>query len=76
MAKLVVVDMVKRALLSAVPDNPGVDTFNQVAGPFQQQITYRNPEGNLYLYDRELQDLLALLRPTTATAVSMMSPGL
>lgn len=76
MAKLVVVDMVKRALLAAVPDNPGVEAFNQVAGPFQQQVTYRNPEGNLYLYDRELSDLLSLLRPSRSTAVSMMSPGL
>jgi hypothetical protein len=76
-AKLLTVAMVKRALLTpALDDNPGVQSTNEVVGPFQRQVTYRNPEGNLYLYARELEDLTSLLRSTRAGAVSMRSPGL
>lgn len=75
-AKLTVVSMVRRSLLTTVPDDPSVSATNQVAGPFQYQVTYRNPEGNLFLYDRELATLMALLRPYRGDAVSMTAPGL
>lgn len=75
-AKLTVVSMVRRSLLSTVPDDPSVSSTNQVVGPFQYQVSYRNPEGNLFLYDRELETLMALLRPYRGDAVSMTAPGL
>ncbi|MFV8317120.1 Gp19/Gp15/Gp42 family protein [Mycobacterium sp. 23] len=72
-AKLLVVAMVKRALLAQIPDNPGVQSITQGAGPYNQSVTYRNPEGNLYLYAGELDSITRLLRPS---AVSLRSPGL
>jgi hypothetical protein len=72
-AKLLVVAMVKRALLSQIPENPGVQSITNGAGPYNQSVTYRNPEGNLYLYGSELDSVMILLRPT---AVSVRSPGL
>ncbi|OBJ52427.1 Gp19/Gp15/Gp42 family protein [Mycobacterium asiaticum] len=72
-AKLLVVAMVKRALLSQIPDNPGVQSITNAAGPYNQSVTYRNPEGNLYLYASELDSITRLLRPS---AVSLRSPGL
>lgn len=72
-AKLLVVAMAKRALLSQVPDNPGISSMTQAAGPYNQSVTYRNPEGNLYLYANELASIGSLLAPS---AVSMRSPGL
>jgi hypothetical protein len=75
-AKLLVVSMVKRSLLSQVPDNPGVQSVTESAGPYSQAVTYRNPEGNLYLYGNELTSITDLLWPNKAQAVSMRSPGL
>jgi hypothetical protein len=75
-AKLLVVSMVKRSLLSQVPDNPGVQSATSTAGPYSQSVTYRNPEGNLYLYGNELTSITDLLWPDKAQAVSMRSPGL
>lgn len=75
-AKLLVVSMVKRSLLSQVPDNPGVQSTTSTAGPYSQSVTYRNPEGNLYLYGTELTSITDLLWPNKAQAVSMRSPGL
>lgn len=75
-AKLLVVAMVKRALLAQVPENPGVQSITQGAGPYNQSITYRNPEGKLYLYAAELDSLSGLLVPSVPSAVSMRSPGL
>lgn len=69
-AKLLVVAMVRRNL--DTPINEGVS--EETAGPFR--VVYRNPDGNLFLYGRELDDLLGLLMPNRATAVSMRSPGL
>jgi hypothetical protein len=70
-AKLLVVTMVIRALMASRGD-PSV--ASETVGPFS--VTYRNPEGNLYLYDRELSDIVDLLRSNRAAAVSMRSPGL
>jgi hypothetical protein len=75
-AKLLVVAMVKRSLLSQVPENPGVQSVTETAGVYSQAVTFRNPEGNLYLYGNELTALTDLLWPDKAQAVSMRSPGL
>ncbi|OBK92379.1 hypothetical protein A5646_03500 [Mycobacterium sp. 1245499.0] len=75
-AKLLVVAMVKRALAAQAVDVPGVQSITNSGGPFNQSITYRNPEGNLYLYANELESITSLLRSTRAAAVSMRSPGL
>lgn len=70
-AKLLVVAMVRRNLLQPqVEDN----VTQVVTGPFQ--VLYRAPDGNLYLYARELEDITGLLRSSRASAVSMRSPGL
>lgn len=74
-AKLLVVAMVRRALLAPTLDD-GIQSQNLVAGPIQQHIVYRNPDGNLYLYAKELDAIKGLLRPNPADAVSMTQPGL
>lgn len=70
-AKLLVVTMVSRSLITPLAGE-GVDST--AVGPFS--VRYRNPEGNLYLYGRELDAILALLMPNRAGAVSMRSAGL
>lgn len=75
-AKLLVVAMVKRALTAQAADLPGVQSITNSGGPYNQSITYRNPEGNLYLYANELESITSLLRSSRAGAVSMRSPGL
>lgn len=75
-AKLLVVAMAKRALVAQAVDVPGVQSITNSGGPFNQSITYHNPEGNLYLYANELESITSLLRSTRAAAVSMRSPGL
>lgn len=68
--KLLVVAMVKRAL-----EAPGAENMQQeTAGVFT--VRYRNPEGNLYVYGRELETILALMTADRAAAVSYRSPGL
>lgn len=74
-AKLTVVAMVRRVLLAPAVDD-GVQSQNLVTGPFQQQIVYRSPDSNLYLYQAELDTILGLLRANPADAVSMMQFGL
>jgi DsbC/DsbD-like thiol-disulfide interchange protein len=69
-AKLLVVAMVKRALAA-----PGAENVQQeTVGVFT--VRYRNPEGNLYVYGRELDTILLLMTQDRAAAVSYRSPGL
>lgn len=76
-AKLIVVEMVKRALLAAAETRPdGAESMSYTAGIYAQNIRFRNPDGNLFLYGRELEDLEGLLRGNRAAAVSYRSPGL
>lgn len=75
-AKLLVVAMVKRALLTPITDNPGVQSITQTGGPYSQAVTFRNPEGNLYLYGTELASIQDLLQSNRAAAISLRSPGL
>ena len=78
-AKLVSVSMVKRAMQAAERDTPaGADLTHQVAGIYVEQIKYRNPDGALFLYDRELTDLLTLVHGGSASlgAASFTAPGL
>lgn len=78
-AKLLTVAMVKRALLAQAAQqtiNPAVEQISQAYGPYSSSVRYRSGGANLYLYDDELEYLLALLRGDNATAVSMRSPGL
>lgn len=75
-AKLLVVAMVKRALQAQTAEQPGVQSTTNSWGPYNQSVTFRNPEANLYLYANELESITSLLRSTRAGAVSMRSPGL
>ena len=69
-AKLLVVAMVRRALL-----DPGTESRqSETAGIYT--VRYRNPEGNLFVYGRELDSILTLLTGDRAQAVSIRSPGL
>lgn len=70
-AKLLVVAMVRRNLLvPQVEEN----VQSRTEGPFT--TVYRNPDGNLYLYRSELEQITGLLLENRATAVSLRSPGL
>lgn len=73
-AKLLAVAMVRRAMLAPAQDT-GVANFSLGAGRYTGAVTYRNPEGNLYLYQRELDALLSIIRDNSADAFSMLSPG-
>jgi len=75
-AKLLSVSMVKRAMLADGVESPGVESIQQTSGIYTDHVTYRNPEGNLYLYDRELQDLINAICARPAGASSHTSPGL
>ena len=66
--------MVKRALLNG--DNEGQSSSQETIGPFQYQIAFRNPEGNLFLYQKELEMLEKLCGLHTSGAVSMTARGL
>jgi hypothetical protein len=68
LARLTVIEMVRRALSGNIADGVKSET----AGVFS--VTYR--DDNLFVYDRELDVLMALLMPNRATAVSVRSPGL
>ena len=74
-AKLLVIAMTRRALQAPVIDD-GVQSQSLQAGQFQQNVVYRNPDGNLYLYVKELDAIRGLLRGNPADAVSMTMPGL
>lgn len=65
--------MVKRAM-TAVGD--GASQVQQVMGPFTAQISYRNPDGSLYVYSAERDAIWKLLGVNVSGAVSMESPGL
>jgi hypothetical protein len=79
-AMMLTVAMVKRSLLTSANqqavNNPAIDQVSEAWGPYSQVIKLRPDQGNLFLYDNELESLLALLRGDTATAVSVRSPGL
>lgn len=53
LVKFVVLQMVKRALMSA-DDGVGVVQEQHTAGPFNYQRSFSNPQGNLYLSKSEL----------------------
>jgi hypothetical protein len=77
-AMLTTVAMVRRSLLATAAQqtaSPGVDQISQQFGPYSSTVKYRSDDGNLWLYTRELDTLLGLLRGDTAAAVSMRSPG-
>ena len=74
-AKLLVVAMVRRALLAPAVDD-GIQSQLLQAGPYQANVVYRNPDGNLYLMRAELDSLKGLLSGNQSGAVSIMSPGL
>lgn len=79
-AKLVSVSMVKRAMQAAERDIPsGAESTYQMAGIYVEQVKYRNPDGSLFVYDRELNDLLGLVAGGCGGgvgAVSYTAPGL
>lgn len=74
-AKLLVVAMVRRNLLTPLMDD-GVSSTTQVVGPFQNVVAYRNPDGNLYLYSKELDAIRGLMRSNQSDAISVTAPGL
>lgn len=66
--------MVKRALLNG--DNEGQSSSAETIGPFQYQIAYRNPEGNLYVSAQEAKLIDTACGLNTSGAVSMTAQGL
>lgn len=52
----VVMEATKRALLTPM-DQPPVDTWQQTAGPYSENIKYTNPSGDLWFKKSELKDL-------------------
>lgn len=51
--KFAVMDAVKRAM-QAPADLPPVNSYQQTAGPYSENITYANPTGDLYFKKSEL----------------------
>lgn len=52
-AKYISTAMVERAMISAASDSFGVNNMSATMGPFTQQVTYSNPNGDLYLTSTE-----------------------
>lgn len=52
----VIMEATKRAMLTPI-DLPPVDTFQQTAGPYSENIKYSNPSGDLWFKKSELNDL-------------------
>lgn len=52
----VIMEATKRAMLTPT-DLPPVDTFQQTAGPYSENIKYTNPSGDLWFKKSELHDL-------------------
>jgi hypothetical protein len=76
-AKYIVIDMVTRSLLSTAAARPdGAESVSRTAGVYGESIKFRDPDGNLFLYARELEDLEGLIRGCRSKAVSYPSPGL
>lgn len=59
----VVMEAVKRAMLTPT-DLPPVDTFQQTAGPYSENIKYSNPSGDLWFKKSELNSLSLYGRQT------------
>jgi Phage protein Gp19/Gp15/Gp42 len=55
-AQWVVMEATKRAMLTPI-DLPPVDTFQQTAGPYSENIKYTNPSGDLWFKKSELASL-------------------
>lgn len=75
-AKLLSVAMVKRAMIAEDSELPGAQSVQETAGVFGETIVFRNPDGDLFLYARELSDILAVVTGAPQGAVSYTSPGL
>lgn len=76
-AKYIVIDMVTRSLMATAEGRPdGAESVSRNSLSFSETIRFRNPDGNLFLYARELDDLEGLIRGCRSTAVSYPSPGL
>lgn len=52
----VVLEAVKRAILTPI-DAPPVDTWQQTAGPYSENIKYTNPSGDLWFKKSELSSI-------------------
>lgn len=71
--KILSCNMVRRAMNSP---GDGASASQQVMGPFTAQISFRNPDGSLFVYGSERDAILSLLGINVSGAVSMESPGL
>lgn len=68
-------NMVRRAL-AAGGGIEGATQMQQTMGPFNAQVAFRNPDGNLFIYDAEREAILRLLGVNVSGAVSMTGWGL
>lgn len=55
--RMVVCEMVKRAMAGPMAAGMGVNSIQQGAGPYQQTAQFANPLGDLYLSKSDLKDL-------------------
>ena len=55
--RMVVCEMVKRAMAGPMAAGMGVNSIQQGAGPYQQTASFTNPLGDLYLSKSDLKDL-------------------
>lgn len=55
--RMVVCEMVKRAMAGPMAAGMGVNSIQQGAGPYQQTAQFTNPLGDLYLSKSDLKDL-------------------
>jgi hypothetical protein len=72
--KVMACSVVKRAM--ATGDFEGASGVEQAMGPITMNVTYRNPEGNLYLTKSEFDTIAVLLGRNPSGAVSMTAVGL
>jgi hypothetical protein len=72
--KVLACSVVKRAM--PMSDFEGASGVEQAMGPITMNVTYRNPEGNLYLTKSEFDTIAVLLGRNPSGAVSMTAVGL
>lgn len=74
MLKILSCSMVRRAMTTGAIE--GAQSIYQVMGPFSSQVAFKNPDGNLYIYESERDAVLSLLGANATGAVSISGPGL
>lgn len=71
---MVTCSIVKRAMING--DREGLTSYGETIDAYQEQVVFRNPDGNLYVTKAERELISGLLGLNTSGAVSQTARGL